>query len=120
MSPLLAPPGNAREPRLFPLTEVLRTSPLTDRRKIGILQSCPGLTGANATVSIKTARGHHAARRRGGVAARGARAAGRACRWHPGVPAVAADRALCAQAAGVWLRRRREPALGTSLLRRSR
>jgi hypothetical protein len=25
---------------------VLRTSPLTDRRKIGSLQSCPGVTGA--------------------------------------------------------------------------
>ena len=35
--------GNALEPGLFPLTDVLRTSPLTDCRKIGILQSCPGL-----------------------------------------------------------------------------
>jgi hypothetical protein len=40
--------------------------PLTDRLQFDILQSGPGWRGSNATRSNKTARVHHAPRRRGG------------------------------------------------------
>src|SRR5262249_35765399 len=49
--------------------------PLTIRRPFAILPSDSGWRGPNAIRSVETARVHHAARRRGGVAARGAGAA---------------------------------------------
>src|SRR5262249_17619198 len=51
---------------------------LTDPRQFDILQSGPSWRGANAIRSIETARVHHAARRRAGVAAARTRAAVRA------------------------------------------
>src|SRR5262245_53195188 len=48
---------------------------LTDPRQFDILQPGPGWRGLNAIRSIETARVHVAARERGRVAARGARAA---------------------------------------------
>ena len=50
---------------------------LTIRRQIDIPQSGPGWEGTECNSINQTARVHHAARRRGGVAARGARAATR-------------------------------------------
>ncbi len=62
-------PDDRRVARLF-------RPPLTVPRQFDILQPGPGWRGPNALRSIKTARVHHAARRRGGrVAARGASAA---------------------------------------------
>src|SRR5262245_27924262 len=55
---------------------------LTDPRQFDIMQSGPCLGGPNAIRSIEATGVHHAARRRRGVAARGARAAGRACATH--------------------------------------
>src|SRR6516225_11327757 len=49
---------------------------LTAPRQFDILQFSPGWWGSNAVRSYETARLHHAARRRGDLAARGARAAG--------------------------------------------
>src|SRR5262249_24175580 len=51
------------------------SSCMTDPRQLAILQYGPGWRGPNAVRSIKTARVHHAARRRGGMATSGACAA---------------------------------------------
>src|SRR6516225_2563749 len=56
--------------------DVGRLFRLTAPRQFDILQSGPGWRGPNAIRSTETARVHHTARRRGRVAARGARAAG--------------------------------------------